>query len=136
MYNHIYGLNTNVFSDEKIFGIYYNTMPQNRKLKIDHMKFDKDKRLSLGAGVLIQKALDFFELSYTDIYYNKYGKPLISCKDDAFFNISHSGNIVVCAVSDYQIGVNGIWLAVVAAEILTLIFSVIFLITNRKKYHY
>ena len=34
------------------------------------------------------------------------------------------------------IGVNGIWLAVVAAEILTLIFSVIFLITNRKKYHY
>lgn len=106
MYNHIYGLNTNVFSDEKTFGIYYNTMPQNRKLKIDHMKFDKDKRLSLGAGVLIQKTLDFFELSYTDIYYNKYGKPLISCKDDAFFNISHSGNIVVCAVSDYQIGVD------------------------------
>lgn len=34
------------------------------------------------------------------------------------------------------IGVNGIWLAVVAAEILTLIFSVIFLITNRKKHHY
>ncbi len=40
------------FSDEKIFGIYYNTMPQKtEKLKIDHMKFDKDKRLSLGAGV-------------------------------------------------------------------------------------
>lgn len=60
----------------------------------------------ITAGVLIQKTLDFFELSYTDIYYNKYGKPLISCKDDAFFNISHSGNIVVCAVSDYQIGVD------------------------------
>ena len=33
-------------------------------------------------------------------------------------------------------GINGIWLAVVFAEILALVVGIIFLITNRKKYKY
>lgn len=106
MENHIYALNSDVFSDEKLFGFYYDAMPQNRKEKIDRLRFDKDKRLSLGASVLIQKALHLFELSYADIEYNKYGKPLITCKENAFFNISHSGNMVVCAVSEHKVGVD------------------------------
>ncbi len=106
MNNHIYALNTDSISDEQIFDIYYNSMPQNRKQKIERMKFYKDKLLSLGAGMLMQKVLDRFELSYTDISYNEYGKPLINNRNDAFFNISHTGNIVVCAVSAFKVGVD------------------------------
>lgn len=34
------------------------------------------------------------------------------------------------------IGINGIWLALSAAELLTLIFTIVFFIANKKKYGY
>ena len=33
-------------------------------------------------------------------------------------------------------GVDGIWISIVAAEALALCLDIVFLITNRKKYHY
>lgn len=33
-------------------------------------------------------------------------------------------------------GIEGVWFSIVAAEIMAVIFSVIFLVTKRKKYHY
>ena len=61
MYNHIYGLNTKcVFPMKRYLVSIIILCRKTEKLKIDHMKFDKDKRLSLGAGVLIQKNARFF----------------------------------------------------------------------------
>ena len=34
------------------------------------------------------------------------------------------------------LGIDGIWLAIVAAELLALVFTVVFLARNGKKYHY
>jgi Na+-driven multidrug efflux pump len=33
-------------------------------------------------------------------------------------------------------GIDGVWVSIVAAEFMAVIFSAIFLITKRKKYHY
>ncbi len=37
---------------------------------------------------------------------NKHGKPFLANRPDIFFNISHSGKSVVCAVSDIPVGVD------------------------------
>lgn len=44
--------------------------------------------------------------------------------------------VVMILILPLILGINGIWLAVVVAEILALIVSVIFLVYNRKKYKY
>lgn len=44
--------------------------------------------------------------------------------------------IAVVLILPIFLGIDGIWLAIVAAELLALIFTIIFFITKRKKYHY
>lgn len=34
------------------------------------------------------------------------------------------------------LGINGVWLSIIIAEFMAVVFSVIFLVTKRKKYHY
>ena len=62
----------------------YELVPDKRKEKIDFYRFDKDKKLSCGAYLLLQKELN----------------------EDIYFNISHSGKIVCCAISDREVGVD------------------------------
>lgn len=39
-----------------------------------------------------------------NIYYNKYGKPYLD--NGLYFNISHSKNVIVCVISDKEIGID------------------------------
>lgn len=43
-------------------------------------------------------------ISNYEIYYNKYGKPYLN--KGLYFNISHTKNIVVCVLSDKEIGID------------------------------
>lgn len=43
-------------------------------------------------------------ISNYEIYYNKYGKPYLN--NGLYFNISHTKNIVVCVLSDKEIGID------------------------------
>lgn len=93
--------------DEDLFAGYFEMMPAKRQEKINRFKYDKDKRLSLGAGILLRKLL--LEAGAVDsqmqkVDYNDKGKPFFPDCPEYKFNLSHSGTKVVCAVSDYELG--------------------------------
>jgi 4'-phosphopantetheinyl transferase len=82
----------------------YGLVSKNRQQKIDYYRFDKDKKLSAGAYLLLDKLLK--EENITDPIFKtgKYGKAYISNYENIHFNLSHSGNIVLCAISDREVG--------------------------------
>lgn len=82
----------------------YTLVSQNRQEKIDFFRFEKDKKLSCGAYLLLKKLL--LEENVTNPIYKtgKYGKAYISNFENVYFNLSHSGKMVLCAISDMEVG--------------------------------
>ena len=104
--NHLYILDTKTLEDAAVYESWYKKMPVARRDKIDRLRFDKDKRLSLGAGILIEIGLTRAGAGETPILYNEHGKPYLAENEDVFFNVSHSGSLAVCAVSPMDVGVD------------------------------
>ena len=84
----------------------YNLVSQNRKEKIDFYRFEKDKKLSAGAYLLLKKLLEEEDITKPAFKTEKYGKAYISNYDNIHFNLSHSGKMVLCAISDLDVGVD------------------------------
>ena len=84
----------------------YKLLPEYRKEKVDFFRYKKDKLLSCGAYLLLVKLLG--EKNFTNPLFKtgKYGKAYISNYDDVYFNMSHSGKMVSCAISDSEVGVD------------------------------
>lgn len=92
-------------SDLNLFEV-YKSLPQSRKEKVDCFKFMKDKKLSAGAYLLLAKMLNDENIKKPEFQIGKFGKSYISNYDDIYFNLSHSGNLVACAISDSEIGID------------------------------
>ena len=78
-----------------------------RRNKAMSYRFMKDRCLSLGAELLLRDALCDFGIDKTEpleFEYRKNGKPYLCGHDDIFFNLSHSGDYVMCAVSKSEVG--------------------------------
>lgn len=84
----------------------YKMLPDERKRKVDNFRFDKDKKLSAGAYLLLKKLLDEEGITKPAFKTGKYGKSYISNYENIQFNLSHSGKIVACAISDAEVGVD------------------------------
>lgn len=82
----------------------YGLVSKNRQEKIDFYRFDKDKKLSCGAYLLLKKMLSEKNIANPIFKAGKYGKAYISNYENIHFNLSHSGKIVLCAISDREIG--------------------------------
>lgn len=84
----------------------YNLVSKNRQDKINFYRFDKDKKLSCGAYLLLKKLL--YEENITNPLFKteKYGKAYISNHENIHFNLSHSSKIVLCSISDREVGVD------------------------------
>ena len=82
----------------------YSLVSENRQEKIDFYRFEKDKKLSCGAYLLLKKLLS--EKNITDPLFKteKYGKAYISNYENIYFNLSHSGKMVLCSISDMEVG--------------------------------
>lgn len=84
----------------------YPLLPQNRKEKVDYFRFIKDKKLSSGAYLLLDKLLSEEDIIKPIFKTEKYGKSYISNYENIHFNLSHSGSMVACAISDKEVGVD------------------------------
>lgn len=103
----VYAAKISALSEERAFAVAYNAVSERRRKKTDALRFDKDKYLSLGAELLLRKALKDFgaPVKLVDCIENgENGKPFFSGGEDIFFNLSHSGEYVLCAVSDGEVG--------------------------------
>ena len=84
----------------------YDRVSKNRQEKIDFYRFDKDKKLSCGAYLLLKKLLSAENITQPTFQTGKYGKAYISNHENIHFNLSHSGKMVLCAISDMEVGVD------------------------------
>jgi 4'-phosphopantetheinyl transferase len=84
----------------------YGLSSKNRQDKIDFYRFDKDKKLSAGAYLILKKLLSEENITNPSFRTEKYGKAYISNYENIYFNLSHSGSIVSCAISDMEVGVD------------------------------
>lgn len=84
----------------------YDTVPKDRQDKIDFFRFEKDKKLSAGAYLLLKKLLLEENITNPLFKIEKYGKAYISNFENIYFNLSHSNKMVLCAISDREVGVD------------------------------
>lgn len=71
-----------------------------RREKILRLHFRRDRNLSLGAALLLDRLLASYGLCEKDMAYseNEYGKPSLNGCPDIRFSLSHAGDYAVCAV--------------------------------------
>jgi len=100
----IYIADADALSDKELFLRCYNAVDIQRRRKTDKYYFDKDKRLSLAAGVLLLCALREHGIESPEFAFGENGKPYIKNCTGFYFNLSHSGSRAVCAVSDSEVG--------------------------------
>ena len=82
----------------------YGLVSEERQEKIDFYRFEKDKKLSCGAYLLLKKLLWEENITNPIFKTEKYGKAYISNHENIQFNLSHSGKMVLCAISDMEVG--------------------------------
>ena len=93
-------------SEKSSYDYWYNLMPIKRRERIDAYKPQNSKLLSLAAGILIKKALENEGITEYEISENSMGKPYLVTSDKVFFNLSHSGEKAILAISDDEVGID------------------------------
>lgn len=90
------------------FEFYKSYMSEEKRQRLDKLKFSDDKKRSVCGFMLAVKALaEYMNVPENEIVisYDKNGKPY--CKNSPLFiSIAHSGDLAVCAVSEKNIGVD------------------------------
>lgn len=77
------------------------TLPLDRQKRIHNMKQEKSRKQSMGVGLLLQKVLALYHMHDFQVFVGERGKPMVEGLE---FSLSHSGNMVVCAVSEEPVG--------------------------------
>ena len=87
---------------------WYSLMDNEKKQRVDKFRFLDDKKRTVAGEMLARKAISEWcnaTPETLEFVFGEYGKPNV-IDLDVEFNISHSGNIVVCAVDDCPVGID------------------------------
>lgn len=101
-----YVANTEPLKESGLYGVAFDSVSAERKEKVSRYRFLKDRVLSIGAEVLLRKALTDCGITLPEIRYGfeTGGKPFLKGLEWFHFNISHSEDLVMVAVSENRIG--------------------------------
>ncbi|WP_371410601.1 4'-phosphopantetheinyl transferase family protein, partial [Bacillus pseudomycoides] len=97
------------FIDENTYNTLLNFVSVEKRKKIGrYVKKDDAYRTLLGDTLIRSVICKQHKTSNQDIRYeyNHYGKPAWEGSDYFFFNISHSGNWIVCIVNNAPVGID------------------------------
>ena len=78
---------------EKQMKKYMSELSEYRREKVNKLRYETDKKLSVAAGILLDRALKECHLAEKDCHYQvmEHGKICIADRPEIAFNISHSG---------------------------------------------
>lgn len=102
----LYAADVTPLCDAAVFRALYETVPDERRRAVDRLRPDADKRRSLGAGVLLNKALSDAGLdpACLTIARTEAGKPYLPDCPGVHISLSHAGDVVLCAVAGAPVG--------------------------------
>ena len=104
----IYIACTSALKNDDVFEEKLKLVQKQRRAKVLRCKQKQDKERALGAGLLLRYALMQQGVSYETAVFetDECGKLYLASQPDLHFNISHSGEYAVCAISPYEVGVD------------------------------
>lgn len=94
--------------DELFVHLLQYAEPYKQKNIMSHSKKDEADRMLVGDLLLkyVLKKEHSIPMSDVNIQLGEFGKPYLPDYPDVHFNISHSGDFVVCAVSQSPVGID------------------------------
>lgn len=95
--------------DFPLFNKLMEYISEGKKAKISRFRNNKDKYRGLISEILIRNIICAqLNISNEEIFFveNEFGKPFLKGYDNFHFNISHSGQWIVCTVDDKDIGID------------------------------
>ncbi|MCK0471193.1 4'-phosphopantetheinyl transferase superfamily protein [Halalkalibacter sp. APA_J-10(15)] len=105
----IYALKLNNALSDSLFAQLLTLTSSTKRNRINRFVNKSHAEVTLMADVLLRFLLARkLNIALEDIHfqYNHYGKPLLRDRENIHFNISHSGNWIVCGIDDVPIGVD------------------------------
>lgn len=98
-----------VQADDKVLEMYFERLGKARIEHIFKNNKAEDRARALGASLLLLFALQNEGIcmgNLPDFSYKERGKPYFAGLQNIHFNVSHTGNMVACAISDMEVGVD------------------------------
>lgn len=101
-----YTADVSCLADGALFARLYASVPDFRQGAVDQYRFDRDRRLSLGAWVLLQHAMREAGLDVQSLTFavTDAGKPFVVGMPGVCFSLSHAGSRVMAVLSDTEVG--------------------------------
>lgn len=102
----VYFADTDCLRDAELFESARGIVSLTRRERTDRMRFAASKRLSLGAGLLLMRAMTDTGLDplKSDTSDGKYGKPYLTAYPEMCFSLAHSGSVAMCVTADVNAG--------------------------------
>ncbi len=103
----IFYTDASVLSNEALFEAFLNSADGDRIKKIESLKKDGDKRLSLAVYICLAEAMRAFGIDDMPKWsYLAKGKPCFKEDIGLYFSLSHSEDIAIAAVSEHEVGID------------------------------
>lgn len=89
----------------EVFSKYFECVSASRQAKVLRMRFNRDRCLSLGAGVLASQILLSAGVDGSaEMLYDENGRPFFPDYPDLHISLSHSGTKVMAVLSRMEVG--------------------------------